>query len=69
MGPREDRGMGPREDRDMGPRPDVEVAPDIEVAPDGEGNVDDDLVIVEGETPGRAEPPAADEIAAEVEAE
>jgi small subunit ribosomal protein S18 len=62
MGPREDRGMGPREDRDMGPRPEVEVAPN------GEGDVDDDLVIVEGEAPGRAEPPAADEIAAEVEA-
>jgi hypothetical protein len=61
MGPREDRGMGPREDRDMGPRPEVEVAPN------GEGDVDDDLVIVEGEAPGRAEPPAADEIAAEVE--
>src|SRR6266699_1558650 len=43
MGPREDRGMGPREDRDMAPRPDVEVAPN------GEGDVDADLVIVEGE--------------------
>ena len=62
-GPREDRDMGPREDRVLGPRPDVEV----EVASDGEGDVDEAVVIVEGEAPGRAEPPAADEIAAEVE--
>src|SRR3954465_9635146 len=43
-GPREDRDMGPRGDRDMGPRPDVEAAAD------GEGEIDEDLVIVEGET-------------------
>src|SRR4051812_2397481 len=55
-GPREDRGMGPREDRDMGLREDRDMGPppDVEAAADGEGEIDEDLVIVEGETPARA---------------
>src|SRR5438270_9360722 len=56
------RGRGSREDRDMAPRPPRDAVP----TDDGEGEVDEDLVIVGGEGPGRAEPPAADEISAEV---
>ena len=56
------RGRGPREDRDMGPRPPRDAVP----TDNGDGEVDEDLVIVGGEGPGRAEPPAADEISAEV---
>jgi small subunit ribosomal protein S18 len=56
------RGRGSREDRDMGPRPPRDVVP----SDDGDGEVDADLVIVGGEGPGRAEPPAAEEISAEV---
>src|SRR5438309_5699523 len=55
------RGRGSREDRDMAPRPPRDAVP----TDDGEGEVDEDLVIVGGEGPGRAEPPAADEISAE----
>src|SRR5437764_3108224 len=61
------RGRGPREDRDMAPRREVETVPDVEVDVTEELVVDDGGVIVEGEAPGRAEPAAADEIAAEVE--
>jgi len=56
------RGRGPREDRDMGPRPPRDAVP----SDDGNGEVDEDLVIVGSEGPGRAEPPAAEEISAEV---
>jgi hypothetical protein len=46
----------------MGPRPPRDAVP----TDDGDGAVDADLVIVGGEGPGRAEPPAAEEISAEV---
>src|SRR3954463_3308230 len=56
------RGRGSREDRDMGPRPPRGAVPPA----NGEGEVDADLVIVGGEGPGRAAPPASEEISAEV---
>src|SRR5947207_9641669 len=56
------RGRGSREDRDMGPRPPRDAVP----SDDGEVEVAEDLVIVEGESPGLAEPSAAEEISAEV---
>src|SRR4051794_5634540 len=57
------RGRGPREDRDrdMAPRRDVEVVTN------GEAEVGEDVVVVEGAEPSRAEPPEASEIAAEVD--